>query len=341
MHIPLPPQFNMQPVVANVSQVRQIEDKDFKRVAAVTGDLGALQSKLDEIIKANQGAGIHTSVSLIDVSADRWLVTHNDYDSQFAASINKLPIALLLEHSMRAGEFGVNDSVSWSSGDVIGGYGNYDKPGAPTSATVGELITDMLTNSGNTAVRVLVNQKLGGPQNVNNRLAQYAEIPNTRLQINNSGGFYMGNTSSIESLWVLRQLLNGNDPYQQYMKEALRTNIFTDFGVRSQLAGSGYIVLANKVGILDDGAGNNRHDVGLIYNTNTGQTVGYSFLTTTPASGGSAQAQESLAGMGKASLTFADDTSAMAFNDNARMKTHGKGAAPATDILKPEKKILY
>lgn len=108
----------------------------------------------------------------------------------------------------------------------------------------------------------------------------------------------------------MERLLKKNDSYGQFMQQALVTNIYTDIGVRSQLAGNDYIVLANKIGLLDDSDGYNRHDVGLIYNTRTHKTYGYSFLTTTPEAVSDAsvpQAEHSLRKMGRAVLRFAGD----------------------------------
>jgi hypothetical protein len=207
----------------------------------------------------------------------------------------------------------LSDSLTWSASDVRGGFGVYDQPGAPTTATVQQLIFDMLNSSGNTAVRVLVNKTLGGAPAVNARLAQYPQLIQTRLLIVNpaQSSFYLGNTTVDESLWTMRQLQKTHDSYERFMQQALSTNIFTTFGVRSQLAGNSFITLANKVGILDDptGSGTNRHDVGIIYNSRNHRSYAYSFLTSNYSSGTemTAQAELSLQQMGLDVLQFAGD----------------------------------
>jgi hypothetical protein len=48
--------------------------------------------------------------------------------------------------------------------------------------------------------------------------------------------------------------------------------------MKGLLDGNDFIVLANKVGILDDLEDNNRHDVGVVYNTKTRQAFGLGHL---------------------------------------------------------------
>ena len=61
------------------------------------------------------------------------------------------------------------------------------------------------------------------------------------------------------------------------------------------------------MGQLNDPDGNNRHDVGIIYNTKTHKSYGYSFLTTSPNASETAtiRAEESLKDMGRLTLRFA------------------------------------
>ncbi len=310
MQVPVPPQ-SYQPVVASTGQVESLGASSLLR-----DDLSdsykatALRNQINKVIKQNEAQGVSTtSVNIFDMQTNRMLVQRNESSVQFAASVNKLPIAWLILQDLRAGKVQLTDTITWTASDVRGGYGVYDQPGAPTSATVQQVLYDMLNYSGNTAVRALVNYKLGGAAAVNNRLAAYPQIPNTRLQPLDANRFYVGNSTSKESLWVMEKLLAKTDKYQKVMKDALQTNIFSYYGVRSQLEGNGFIVLANKVGILDDVDGNNRHDVGIIYNTKTHKAYGYSFMTTTPYenTAGTGQAEHSLDLMGRDTLRYAGD----------------------------------
>jgi hypothetical protein len=156
-------------------------------------------------------------------------------------------------------------------------------------------------------VRALVNKALDGAPAVNARIVGELGLQHTYLQPLEGEGqrFYLGNSTARDSLAGIQKLLSVNDSYGAFVKNALVTNIYTNFGVRSQLAGNDYIVLANKIGLLDDPDGNNRHDVGLIYNTRTHKTYGYSFMTTAPGENWetpTAQAGASLADMGEAVL---------------------------------------
>jgi beta-lactamase class A len=271
----------------------------------------ALRYQLDQVVKQNEAQYVITSVKVMNLRTERTIYSHDPDASQYAASLNKIPIAWLLLQDLRAGNTHLSDTLTWSASDVRGGYGLYDQPGAPTTATVRQLIQDMLNRSGNTAVRILVDKTaLNGPAAVNNRLAQYPQLVQTRLQLVSSTAFYLGNTTASENLWLMQQLQKTKDDYEQVMQQAMATNIFTDFGVRSQLAGNSYIQLANKVGILDDtDAGSNRHDEGIIYNSQTNRSYSYSFMTTnfSPDLSANAPAEQSLQTMGLAVLRYAGD----------------------------------
>jgi beta-lactamase class A len=301
----------------------------------------ALRYQLDQIVNNNENQRfIITSATVQDLLTGQMLYNHNQDTAQFAASLNKIPIAWFLLQDLRAGKVHMTDSITWTSSEVSGGYGFYDQPGAPTTATVQELVQDMLNRSGNTAVRILVNHtSLGGPLAVNQRLAQYPKLVQTRLQLLSANRFFLGNTTSSEGTWLMEQLQSNKDSYEQFMQNALATNIFTDFGVRSQLAGNSYIQLANKVGILDDtDAGSNRHDEGIIYNSNTHRSYAYSLMTTNFSQdlSANAPAEQSLKDMGLVILRFAGDKPMMQPQAQAQVqKPHFQ------EVPQAQTKILY
>jgi hypothetical protein len=180
----------------------------------------------------------------------------------------------------------------------------------------------------------LVNQGLGGAAAVNNRWAQIPQLSNTRLQPLDANRFFLGNSTPRDSLWTMTELMKTHDQYATFLKNALKSNIFTDMGVRSQLAGNDYIVLVNKVGILDDVDGNNRHDVGIVYNTRTHKSYGYSFMTTSPFDDPAAtpRADQSLKDMGRYLLRFSGDK---------RHQAASELAPKANSELQAEGRILY
>ncbi len=317
------------------AQVAQAETESGRPDVADSVETASLQYRLDQIVKDNETQGITTSVSLTALrdNNSRTLYSHNATTPQFAASVNKLPVALLLLEDLRSGKTKLDTSITWTTADIRGGFGVYDQAGAPMTATVQDLIYDMLNYSGNTAVRVLVNYSLAGPQAVNDRLATKPELITTRLQVLTPTTFYLGNSTSAESLWVTQKLLETPDQYQSFIKDTLTTNIFSYYGVRSQLQSNDYIVLSNKVGILDDPDGNNRHDVGVIYNTKNNKSYGYSFMTTTQSGNiaGTAHAEHSLDLLGREALRHAGDKP-----DNKPFK-----ANPNSREATPETRVRY
>jgi hypothetical protein len=173
---------------------------------------------------------------------------------------------------------------------------------------------------------------MGGAATVNQRIKDELKLEHTYLQPVDANRFFLGNSTARDALRVIDTLLAKNDTYGAFVRNALATNIYADYGVRSQLAGNEYIVLSNKVGILDDAEGNNRHDVGVIYNTKTKKSYGYSFLNTapgTPTSAATAQAGVSLADMGDSLLRFAGD------------KEKGGAKAKALTMPKLEERVRY
>ena len=283
-----------------------------------------LKYRIQKVINENEAAGVRTDVSITDLQTSQTIIGHNQNDVHFAASINKLPVALLLLEDLRAGKLSLDQTMTWQPSDVRGGFGVYDQPGAPTSAKLSDVLYDMLNHSGNTAVRIIVNYGLGGAAAVNDRLAAKPQLEHTRLIPLDTNRFFLGDSTSKESLWVMTQLMKKQDAPAKFMKNALATNIFTDFGVRSQLAGNDFIVLVNKIGLLDDVDGNNRHDVGIIYNTKTHKSYGFSMMTTTPFNetdpSATEQANQSLMDMGRPLLRYAGDKAGFHTMDSPVLK---------------------
>lgn len=268
-----------------------------------------LKHMVGRTVTKNEQQAVTTGVTITDAKTGRTIYGHDQDTEHFAASINKIPVALLVLEDMRAGTLDLDQIMTWQESDRRGGFGLYDQPGSPLQASLRDVLYDMLNRSGNTAVRIAVNGALGGPAAVNERWATKPQLAHTYLIPLDATRFYLGNSTTRDSLWAMDQLMKTQDEPAQFMKDALATNIFTDFGVRSQFAGTDYVVLVNKIGLLDDVEGNNRHDVGLIYNTKTKKTYGYSFFTTSPYDSPTAtpQADQSLKDMGRYVLRFAGD----------------------------------
>lgn len=287
---------------------------------------------VSKTIQKNEEQSVITGVQIVDMQSGRSIVSHNADEQHFAASINKLPVVLLILEDLRAGRLTMEQTVSWTVSDVRAGAGVYDQPGAPMRAKVKDVIFDLLNRSGNTAVRVLVNQVLGGAAAVNERWSHIPELSNTRLQPLDANRFYVGNSTARDSMWVMSKLMERQDSYAKYVKNAMKDNIYSDISVRSQLAGNNYITLVNKVGLLDDIEGNNRHDTGIIYNAKTKKAYGYSLFTTSPSDDAEATplAEQSLKDMGRYTLRFSGD------------KKIKEGVGPrAVNLQQRESRILY
>lgn len=245
-----------------------------------------LKTHMQHAIQRNELMGVRTGVTIVDLDTDRTIMDYKTDQAHFSASINKNPIALIVLEDLRSGVLSLDQTVTWQESDKRGGAGVYDQPGAPNQATVEEMLFDMLHHSGNTVARGLINQVLGGVYTVNARWAAIPELEQTRLLPLSADTFYFGYTTPCESLWVITELFAIEDEYSEFIKDAMTTNSWDSMGVRSQLRDSDHIVLTNKIGLVDtvpeDTDGNNRHDAGLILNTQTGKLYGYSFMNTSP-----------------------------------------------------------
>jgi len=322
---------------SNSSQIQQLPASEVYTMLQ-RDDIGDFIKKLvlgyyvHKTIKENEEKQVRTGVEIVDLQSNKTLVKHNLDDKHFAASVNKLPVVMLVLQDARDGELSLDQTMTWSAADVRAGAGVYDQPGAPLQASLRDVIYDLLHRSGNTAVRVLVNQGLGGAAAVNQRWSEIPQLSNTRLQPLDANRFYLGDSTVRDSLWTMRELMKTHDSYMTFIKDAMKNNIYDDMGVRSQLAGNDYITLVNKVGILDDVEGNNRHDVGIIYNTRTHKSYGYSFFTTSPYDSAEAtpQADQSLKEMGRYTLRYSGDK-----KHREQLNTR------AERLLQSEKRILY
>lgn len=324
MDIPIT-QLEQQLQNTNATSHQVIQDAKFLERGNLAEHLKiqALRFIVQKNVSKNEQQGILTGVHLVDLNKDKTLYGHNLDTEHFAASVNKLPVTMLLQEELRAGTVSLDDVVELPPADQrIGGAGRFDAGDDTPEATIGEILEDMLKQSGNTAVRVLVTQ-LGGPELVNDRLEQDPNLAHTYLIELGEGRFWLGNTTPRESMYVMEKVVTGEDEYASFVKTALENNVFSDYGVKSQRGDSDYIVLANKMGQLDDPDGNNRHDVGIIYNTRTGEKYGFSIMTTSPYEQPELRfrGEESIENIGYTMLRFAGDRGEIRIPFSLKMNT--------------------
>lgn len=236
----------------------------------------SLRLSLDKVIGSNEQKDITTSVYFVDNTHNQTLYRYQIDKEYYAASVNKLPITLLLLEDLRSGKISLSDKVKLPAERLEGG-GRYDEDDTTREITIGQALEDMLKRSGNTVVRVLV-AELDGAKAVNERLAQDKNLRKTRLIERSGNGFWLGNTTARESLYLMNRTIEKQDNYGKFVQKALADNVFDDYGVKSQ-HDDDYIVLTNKMGQLsDEEDGDVRHDVGIMQNTRTGERYSFAIL---------------------------------------------------------------
>lgn len=279
-----------------------------------------LKLQLMKQIYDNQKKGIDTSVIVYDVTDKKQISSYNTEYVHWAASLSKLFVTSLLLEDLRAGNITLDTVVSWDQSDRRAGAGQYDTDTSPLSATVHDVLFDMLNRSGNTAVRIVVNKMLGGAAAVNTRYeSQYPQLEVTRLLPVDANRFLLGYTTPKEVDFILNKLYSQTDSYASVVKNALATNIFNDYGPRSQVKDKDNITVMDKQGQLNDPEGNNRHDVGVIENAKNGHKLRYVLMTTNfeqPAGEVTDYATTSLQEFGKDMLRFEGDRTPHASQEN-------------------------
>jgi hypothetical protein len=173
-------------------------------------------------------------------------------------------------------------------------------------------------------VRVIVNKVLGGANTVNQRyVSTYPNLKITKLQPVSETGFLLGYTTASETDFILNKLYAQTDQYWLFAKNALATNIFDDYGPRSQVQDKVNIKVIDKQGQLNDPEGNNRHDVGFIENAKNGHVLRYVLMTTNyeqPAGVLTNQATASLQAFGADMLRFEGDKAPRTQPNNLKMQ---------------------
>lgn len=288
-----------------------------------------LKLQLARQVYVNEKAKIDTSVIVHDITDNKPVYSHNVNYEHYAASISKLFVTSILLEDLASGKTTLDAVVNWDASDRRAGAGVYDADGSALSGTVGDVLFDMLNHSGNTAVRIIVNKVLGGAAAVNTRYAaSYPNLKVTKLQPLDASRFLLGYTTPAETDFILDHLYNQNDSYGVFVKNALATNIFDDYGPRSQVKDKENITVIDKQGQLNDPEGNNRHDVGVIENKLNGHKLRYVLMTTNyeqPAGALTNQAATSLQEFGKDMLRFEGDRAVKPQTDAPTLKQAAPG----------------
>lgn len=315
---------NTPAVTTNSSEQNTQQPSGYHETASWYAKRLILRLQLAGQVQRNEKSKIDTSVIAYDVTDNKPVYSHNVNYEHYAASVSKLFVTSLLLEDLKAGKTTLSKVVTWDASDRRDGAGVYDAVGAPTTGTVGDVLFDMLNRSSNTSVRVIVNKVLGGANAVNQRYAsEYPNLKVTKLIPVSETGFLLGYTTASETDFILNRLYKQTNQYWAFAKNALATNIFDDYGPRSQVKDSANITVIDKQGQLNDPEGNNRHDVGVIENAKNGHKLRYVLMTTNyeqPAGVLTDQATTSLQSFGADMLRFEGDKTPRTQNNSLKMQ---------------------
>ena len=175
----------------------------------------------------------------------------------YAASINKLPIALYTLSQVEEGEINLNDELEVTEEVKCPGTGILRLLREGLHVTVEDALTLMMAVSDNTAAKLMVRK--AGPENINEYL-EASGFGNTWLEVLPEGNFSYGYTTAKESAQLLRGIHNAeyvSPEASQKLLAVLGRNHFS-YGVRRYLPKD--LKIANKEGSLED----NRHEVAAV-----------------------------------------------------------------------------
>lgn len=153
-------------------------------IAQATGQTSALDLREADLLAQFRQLDQQTEgllgIAAIDLTTRRSFAYHGD--TQFAqASSIKIPILIEMFRAMSLNKFQLNDKVTLTPRDAVGGSGHLKDKLAKDSLnlTVKELITAMIETSDNTATNECI--RMVGMENVNRTMDQLG-FPRTRLQ---------------------------------------------------------------------------------------------------------------------------------------------------------------
>jgi beta-lactamase class A len=311
------------PLVANNLEKSDVQAEAQYREAPWDAKRLVLKLLITKQVYENKKKGIDSSVIVYDETDKKPIYSYNTDYVHWAASLSKLFVTNLLLEDLKAGKTNLDTVVSWDASDRRAGAGVYDADNSPTSAPLRDVLFDMLNKSGNTAVRVIVNKALGGAAAVNARYEKMPELKVTRLEPIDASRFLLGYTTPGEVDFILKKLFKQTGPDIAFVKNALATNIFNDYGPRSQVKDPSIISVIDKQGQLNDPEGNNRHDVGYIENSKNGHKLRYVLMTTNyeqPAGEVTNYATSSLQQFGKDMLRYEGDKTPKTSDDAMELK---------------------
>lgn len=115
-------------------------------------DASNLQKTLEEIEASYSG-----NIAIVCVACDdSWRAAVHGSRAQTSASMIKLAIMGAFLEKVNAGEYSLDDTITLSPNDIVGGTGVLQASGAGSVWTYEELVTHMIANSDNVATNVII-----------------------------------------------------------------------------------------------------------------------------------------------------------------------------------------
>lgn len=180
-----------------------------------------------------------------------------------AASIIKLPILACALETVTAGELSLDEQITVTQQDIVGGSGNIQSRGAGVSYSIDELLHAMIAQSDNVAANLIINRlgmdavnetcaALGLTQTVFARLMMDAEA-----QAQGRENY----TSARDAAAVLQRLASGTIATPRLCERA-RGYLLAQEDARGIVEGvPGGVLVAHKTGSLP----NAQHDAAIVY----------------------------------------------------------------------------
>lgn len=213
-----------------------------------------MKRRIDKIV---QNVGGEWGIVIKRIGQEAPLYQLNSDKKFYAASVNKIVIALYVLSLVDRGEVKLTERMALKKGCKLEGTGVLRLLDDSLEPTLKDLLTLMLIVSDNTAAKMLVSRF--GPSAINDYLDSVG-LKQTRLEELAEGKFSYGYTTPAEYAEILERIAAAGylrrEPSDLLM-EIMGHNHF-DFGLRRHLHDP--IKIASKQGTLDD----MRHEVALI-----------------------------------------------------------------------------
>lgn len=180
-----------------------------------------------------------------------------------AASIIKLPILACALETVAAGELSLDEQITVTEQDIVGGSGNIQARGAGVSYSVDELLRAMIAQSDNVAANLIIGRLGMGAVNETCAVLGLTQTVLARLMMDTDAQVQgrENYTSARDAATVLQRLAEGTIATPELCERA-RGYLLVQEDVRGIVEGvPGDVSVAHKTGSL----ANAQHDAAIVY----------------------------------------------------------------------------